>query len=102
LSSLEQWDPLQESIDSPELISLSRKREIKNIIQSYTGWFDHIPELIQNALDAIDGKSQEHHDFQPMIEITLNLKENSIRVTDNGLGLKEDQIKFFIRPHPQN
>ena len=38
------WDPLEENLTS-ELVSATIKRQIKNILKSYTGWFDPFSEL---------------------------------------------------------
>lgn len=70
-----------------------------NILKSYTGWYDPISELIQNALDAVDerGKAGES-DYIPKIWITINLKDNLLSVTDNGIGFRKEQFKIFLGP----
>lgn len=94
-----QWDPLQEALEAPELINLSKRRAMKNIIKSYTGWFDPISEMIQNALDAVEPMREvKKQNYTPTIWITIDLKKNTITVKDNGIGIKEDQIKYFLRP----
>lgn len=35
------------------------RREVLNILKSYTGYFDIFSELLQNSLDAIDNKILE-------------------------------------------
>ena len=95
---LENWDPLETELSS-DLVSSTRKREIRNILKSYTGWFDPFSELIQNALDAVDKRKEKDSEFTPTIWIKIDLKENTICVTDNGMGFVEDQFKSFLAPN---
>ncbi len=96
--ALENWDPLETDL-SPELVSSTIKRQIKNILKSYTGWFDPFCELIQNALDAVDKRKKLNGEFTPIIWIRIDLKENIICVTDNGVGFLEDQFRSFLAPN---
>jgi len=95
---LKNWDPLEEKL-SPDLVSSTLKREIKNILKSYTGWFDLFSELIQNALDAVDNRKQKDTKYTPAIWIKIDLKENTISVTDSGIGFSEDQFRSFLAPN---
>ncbi|MGA2789483.1 MAG: ATP-binding protein [Candidatus Bathyarchaeia archaeon] len=92
------WDPLSEEVDQ-EIYGATLKREIKNIIKSYTGWFDPLSELIQNALDAVDERKRIEKDFLPKLWIEINLKDNYVCVTDNGIGFTETQFRSFLRPN---
>ena len=56
------WDPLDLNL-SDDVINTTIKRQIKNILKSYTGWFDPFSELIQNALDALDARKAENNQF---------------------------------------
>ncbi len=51
---LEPWDPLALESDEPDLVIAAQKREIRNILKSYTGYYDLFSELLQNALDAVE------------------------------------------------
>ncbi|MCK4476290.1 MAG: ATP-binding protein [Methanophagales archaeon] len=95
---LKNWDPLKASLSS-ELVSATIKRQIRNILKSYTGYFDPFSELIQNALDAVDNRKQKDTKYTPAIWIKIDLKENTICVTDNGVGFSEDQFKSFLAPN---
>jgi len=95
---LSNWDPLEIELSS-DLVSATVKRQIKNILKSYTGWFDPLSELIQNALDAVDNRKQKDTKYTPAIWIKIDLKENTICVTDNGVGFTEDQFKNFLAPN---
>ncbi len=95
--ALESWDPLAARL-SAELVTATIKRRIKNILRSYTGWFDPFCELIQNALDAVDKRKQRDEEFEPTIWIRIDLKENTISVTDNGVGFLKDEFIHFLAP----
>ena len=55
---IEAWDPL-ESASDPGMIVAAQRREIRNILKSYTGYYDLFSELIQNALDAVERRLDE-------------------------------------------
>ena len=95
---LKNWDPLEVG-PSPELVSATMKRQIRNILKSYTGWFDPLCELVQNALDAVDNRKQRDTQYTPAIWIKIDLKQNMISVTDNGVGFLEDEFKSFLAPN---
>jgi hypothetical protein len=92
------WDPLEASLTS-EVFSATIKRQIKNILKSYTGWFDPFAEMIQNSLDAVDNRKRREADHTPRLWIQIDLKENTISITDNGVGFSEDQFKSFLAPN---
>lgn len=95
--NLNNWDPLKADLSS-ELVSATIKRHIKNILKSYTGWFDPFSELIQNALDAVEHRIESEEEFTPTLWIDIDLMENSISITDNGIGFSEDQFMYFLAP----
>ena len=93
------FDPLSVKYNgNEEVVIQSLKREIVNILNSYVGWYDPFCELIQNALDAID-KRRECEDFVAQIHILINLKDNMVSVTDNGIGFKEAEYFKFLAPN---
>ncbi len=94
------WDPLDESNLGPEIISTSIKKNIKNILKSYQGWYDPFSELIQNALDALDKRtSTGPTGYQPRLWIKIDLDNNIIAITDNGIGFNRDEFLNFLAPH---
>ncbi|HEV2342193.1 MAG TPA: hypothetical protein VGS15_10390 [Candidatus Acidoferrales bacterium] len=101
LEMLNLWDPLESVAEhSGELLIAARKREMQNILKSYVGFFDPFAELIQNAMDAVDARKRELSDSpKKHLVIAVNLKENSITVTDQGIGFKPDQFKTFLCPN---
>lgn len=80
------------------------KREIENILSSYVGWYDPFAELIQNALDAVEARAQQEHDagstnYRPTINIRIDLDDNALTVTDNGIGLDKEKFEQFLAPN---
>jgi len=98
MQQMANWDPLETTLTS-ELVSATMKRQIKNILKSYTGWYDPLSEIIQNSLDAVDKRKRNDVNYKPQVWIRIDLKENIISVTDNGVGFYEDQFKSFLAPN---
>lgn len=96
-----EWDPLTEGIEDVNWVLATRRREITNILRSYTGYFDVFAELLQNALDAVDRRQNEDEDsdYVPKIWIDIDMKENSISITDNGCGMSFNEFQQFVRPN---
>ena len=98
---LTNFDPLQAKYSGTEEVAfISLKREIQNILSSYVGWFDPFCELIQNALDSIEERMGfEEKGYVPSVAILIDLKNNRIAVTDNGVGFEEQQYVKFLAPN---
>jgi hypothetical protein len=94
------FDPLDAKTFADTEVKLKAlKNEIKGILTSYVGWYDPFCETIQNAMDAVEKRAEkENGSYQPNIWITIDLKENRLIVTDNGVGLDESQFKSFLAP----
>ncbi len=99
------FDPLQSkntSINNAAFGAL--KREIDNILSSYVGWYDPFCELIQNALDAVEARTQQEMSagasasYKPTISIIIDLDQNALTVSDNGIGLNKEQFEQFLAP----
>lgn len=97
----EAWDPLDATAPSDLGILVSaQKREIANILKSYTGYYDLFSELVQNALDAVEKRLEEDSiKTGGQVWILVDLREQFVRVTDNGCGMDADQFKQFLRPN---
>jgi len=94
------FDPLRAKYEgNDEVVIMAMKREINNILGSYVGWFDPFSEMIQNALDAVDARDKIVQNYSPLINIAINIQENSISVTDNGIGFDEDRYTKFLAPN---
>ncbi len=96
----QKFDPLHAKYDgNEEVVIKSLKREIQNILGSYFGWFDPFCELIQNALDAVDARIKlKEKEYKPKLNILIDIKNNIIAVTDNGIGFEEQQYIKFLAP----
>jgi hypothetical protein len=100
MNSFESFDPLKaKNTADSDVAAIAQKREIKNILNSYVGWYDPFSELIQNSLDSLElHLEKKEKEYSPTIWITVNLQVNSLIVTDNGVGLNEEQFKQFLCP----
>jgi len=94
------FDPLKaKSTADTDVAALAQKRELKNILSSYVGWYDPFCELIQNSLDSLELRLKKgEKGYEPTIWITVDIQDNSLLVTDNGVGLNEDEFKQFLCP----
>ena len=95
-----EFDPLsaKQGLNTEVAIN-AMKREIQNILDSYVGWFDPFCELTQNALDAIEERLIEtSKDYQAELRVLINLKENTLTVSDNGMGLPKVEFEQFLAP----
>jgi len=73
-STIEPWDPLLLEDDDPGWVEAAQRREIRNILKSYTGYYDAFAEIIQNALDAVERRAGENDpNYTPTIWITIDL-----------------------------
>lgn len=77
------------------------KTNLRGIIDSYHGDWDFLIELLQNALDALDLKFNEGKETseKPEIEIVINEKSGTVRVSDNGIGLSPEKAKMVLYPN---
>ncbi len=94
------FDPLRAKQASDSEVAIKAlKRELTNILDSYVGWYDPFAELIQNALDSLEERaSLDEAGFIPTIGIVINIQDNSIIVTDNGMGLSKEKYEQFLAP----
>lgn len=100
------FDPLEFKNTKVNDAALSAlKREIDNILSSYVGWYDPFCELIQNALDAVEARAGLERSagteasYEPRIDVRIDLDENALTVTDNGIGLDKDKFEQFLAPN---
>ncbi len=59
MKQFESYDPLSVEHVDEEWLLAERKRGIRNILKSYTGYYDPLAELLQNALDAVEKRAHE-------------------------------------------
>jgi len=104
VSSIDGFDPLAVAADEagPTVASFleeANKREVHNILKSYTGYFDVFSEMLQNALDAVQTRQRtEGAGYQPRIWVEIDMPARLVRVTDNGVGMTDQEFKYCLRP----
>ena len=100
MQHFESYDPLTIEDHDRELLVAAKKREIRNILKSYTGYFDPFAEVLQNAFDAVERRAyHEDVDYLPEIWIDVDISANSISVTDNGCGMAFEEFQKFLKPN---
>lgn len=100
MTSFDSWDPLDNLQGDPELVVAAQKREISNILKSYTGYYDVLSEMLQNSLDAVEKRlARNEEGYNPKIYIKIDLQVNKVSVTDNGTGMKYQELRSFLRPN---
>jgi Histidine kinase-, DNA gyrase B-, and HSP90-like ATPase len=101
LSTLHGFDPLAEQLAISDIdlnpFEAATQRAVLNILKSYTGYFDVFSELIQNALDAIDARKR-HQPFNAEVKIAIDISEETLTISDNGVGMDENELRFCFRP----
>lgn len=104
LESIDGFDPLaaHDTTTATSMTSVleeANKRIVFNILNSYTGYYDIFPELLQNFLDAVQQRQEKDGPkYQPRIWVTLDVPSGLVRVVDNGVGMNEPEFKYCLRP----
>lgn len=78
------------------------KANLRGILDSYHGDWDFLIELIQNAVDALDLRFSglpKTMDDKPEIEVAINEKAGTVRVSDNGVGMDAAQARLALFPN---
>ena len=65
---------------------------IKNILDSYSHYWDILAELAQNAIDALIERAEIDSEFSPKVQIKINCATRSINIRDNGIGVKREWL----------
>ncbi|MGP0566033.1 MULTISPECIES: ATP-binding protein [unclassified Nitrospina] len=103
ITSYDGFDPLEALLKKgdkkDEIFQLAKKREIKNILKSYTGYFDLFSEMIQNALDATEKVWRADQSYEPEICIKIDLLDQVVSIADNGCGMSKEEFEFCVAPN---
>lgn len=102
--SIDGFDPLADDVSGSDsllqIMDIARRRDVQNILKSYTGYFDLFSEATQNALDALEKNIQANgKNYVPRIWIYIDVPNSRVRIVDNGCGMDEQQFKFCLRPN---
>jgi len=79
----------------------SLKKEINNIVDSYSNPYDILSELTQNAFDAIvrfikdNGRTIKEHS----ISIEIDCPHRLVKVRDTGVGIERSLVHELIAPN---
>ena len=100
MQHFESYDPLTVEDLDDQLLVTARRREIRNILKSYTGYYDPFAEMLQNAFDAVEKRAlEEDADYLPQIWISADIQSRHISVTDNGCGMNRTEFQMFLKPN---
>lgn len=102
MTNYQNFDPLDlvvSSSSSIEILNDSKKREIRNVLKCYTGYFDLFSELLQNALDACERRWRANSKYRAFIDVTIDLYEKSVTVSDNGTGMTKETFEYCLAPN---
>src|SRR5437868_4676469 len=83
-------DPLQRVTGSADVEF--RRRMVQGILDSYHSNYDVLAEGLQNAIDAVEDAKLSGLPGPYSIDVTVNLKDNSISILDTGVGMTFDQV----------
>jgi len=89
----------EESLDESEQLEIRRKH-LENLVTSYSDEADVFTELIQNAIDAIELRSDEEG-FEGELVVVVGRRSNSshyVYVQDNGVGMASGLLGKIFRP----
>lgn len=70
------------------------RKSIKGIKDSYNNEWDILAELLQNSVDAIRRANNKEN----RIDIIIDSQQRQIKVIDNGVGIKKDQLPVLLKP----
>lgn len=86
------------TVTDDSVVTRRHKRSIHSILHSYVGWYDPFAELIQNAIDSVERRSQiEEH--VKKVRVLIDEPSSFLSVSDNGIGLDEAAYHKFLIPH---
>lgn len=77
------------------------KKEIENILSSYSNQWDILSELLQNSVDSIRRWNKENLSIQKEHRIIINVDstKRALSVEDSGTGFDPETITDLLAPH---
>ena len=70
----------------------SVKRRIKNIVTSYSHYWDLLAELTQNSSDAIFRAKHKNSNVAGKIHLHIDYRKNTLHIMDNGVGIPKEEL----------
>jgi hypothetical protein len=88
------YNPIDSAMRTPE----HARRTIQGILESYNGNYDILAEAVQNSMDALEDAFLQELPGPYLLQISVNLKDNTIAVFDTGIGMNKEQICEAFAP----
>src|SRR5271157_3465232 len=76
-----------------------RRRTVQGVLESYHSNYDMLAEAVQNAVDAVEDAKLAGLGGPYLIEVFVNLTDNSIAILDTGVGMTPEQVTSAFAPH---
>jgi hypothetical protein len=76
-----------------------RRSIVSGVLESYNSNYDFLAEAVQNAVDAIEDAKLREYNGPFRVEVTVNLKDNTVSVLDTGVGMSELDLARAVAPH---
>ena len=76
-----------------------RRSVVSGVLESYNSNYDFLAEAVQNAVDAIEDAALRGYDGPYYLEVTINLRDNSVSILDTGVGMTEFELTKALTPH---
>lgn len=77
---------------------LHARRNIVGVLESYNSSYDAIAEAVQNSMDALEDAALLELPGPYLLEVTVDLKSNSLTVLDTGVGMNQSQVCEAFAP----
>ncbi len=76
-----------------------RRRTVEDVLESYHSNYDALAEGVQNAVDAVEDAKLAELAGPFLVEVTVNLIDNSIAILDTGVGMTPEEVAGAFAPH---
>lgn len=74
-------------------------REAENVLSSYSRARDLLAEALQNALDAVDTRSETDETAEREIRIDFDSASRQFTVFDSGTGISAENLEIVLTPN---
>jgi len=111
-------DIFQQTLSDPQIAQSGLRERVKELARGYRNSWDIFSELIQNSVDAINRRYRILNDpdfylydvfrkqyeiasnpkYMGIINITLDVLNKTLEITDNGVGIENTNIEKFLLP----
>ena len=74
------------------------RRTVLGVLESYNSSYDALSEAVQNSMDALEDAQLNSLPGPYLIDVTIDIKGNSLTVYDTGVGMTEAQVCQAFAP----